>query len=272
MIWFATEGGLCRFDSRSGEVKIYTTRNNLPANVIYTILEDKSKNLWLSTSKGLVRFTPENNQVKTFTRSRGLLTDQFNYRSAFEDNKGNMYFGSVKGMISFHPDSIPVQHYSPPVYITGFQIYNQELPIAHKNSPLKTSILYTKELKLKYNQSTFSIDFAALDYNAPSSIRYAYKMVGLDKNWNYLLSNRKAYYTELPPGKYSFIVKIMMESKDVEGNFAQLDIEILPPLWLTWQAYLAYMLLMILITFMIIRFFVNRSKERNKRRFGKDGI
>lgn len=269
LVWFATEGGLCRFNTRTSKVTIFTTKDDLPANVIYTILEDEQQNLWLSTSKGLVRFSPGSNTVKVYTRSKGLLTDQFNYRSAFKDKVGRMYFGSVKGLVSFHPDSIPVADYSAPVYITGFQIYNKEITINKKNSPLSASILYTKALTLPYDQSTFSIDFAALDYNAPSSIRYAYKMEGLDNIWNYLPSNRKAYFTELPPGKYTFVVKALTDPDVSAEKFARLHIEILPPVWATWQAYFMYVLLIASIAFLVIRFFYNRSKERNKRRLEK---
>lgn len=269
IIWLATEGGLCRFEESTRQLKIYTTREGLPANVIYTILEDYKKNLWLSTSKGLVRFTPATGHVQLFSKSQGLLTDQFNYRSAYRDTDGTLYFGSVKGMISFHPDSIPDTQFSAPVYITGFQIYNKELPINAEHSPLKQSILFTPKLTLPHNQSTFSIDFASLDYNSPLTIRYAYQMAGLDKGWNYLSSNRKAYYTELAPGNYTFIVKTITDGTGKPADFAQLEIEILPPLWQTWEAYVLYILTGLLLIFLTIKFFINRSRERHKRRMEK---
>ncbi len=266
-IWLATEGGLCRLDPGTGALKIYTTRHQLPANVIYTIVEDKKKNFWISTSKGLAKFNPSSGSVQTFSKSDGLLTDQFNYRSAYKNKNGSIYFGSVKGMISFHPDSISDSQFQSPVYITGFQVYNKELNIGDAASPLKQSILFTSDIKLPYNQSSFSIDFAALDYSAPITLEYAYKMEGLDKTWNHLPSNRKVYFTELPSGKYSFIVK--NDNNTDESGAARLNIEIIPPLWLTWQAYFVYITLSLLLTYLLIMFFVNRSRERHQRRLEK---
>ncbi|MFT3948790.1 MAG: two-component regulator propeller domain-containing protein [Agriterribacter sp.] len=268
IIWFATEGGLCAYTPGENNLQIYTSREGLPADVVYAVLEDDHNDLWVSTSKGLAKFSPATKQVKTFNKSQGLLTDQFNYRSAFKDSRGIMYFGSVKGLISFNPDSISNTNFISPVYITGFQVSNKELPINSANSSLKQSITFTNKIVLDYNQSSFSIDFASPDYSAPSNIAYTYKMVGLDKGWTYLTSNRKAYFTALSPGNYTFIVKRIGEN-DTKDKFAQLEILILPPFWQTWQAYLLYTILALLVIFFIIKFFIDRSKARNKRRLEK---
>ncbi len=151
LLWFATEGGLCSYNPQNKKRNIYTSRNGLPADVICAVLEDDKKNIWASTSKGLVRFNPSTKEIKVFSKSQGLLTDQFNYRSACKDDAGNFYFGRVKGMISFNPDSINPNKFIPPIYITGFQVYNKELPIDSSESPLKQSITFTRNITLPYN-------------------------------------------------------------------------------------------------------------------------
>lgn len=267
-MWFATEGGLCCYNTSNESLKIFTTANGLPSDIIYAILEDKHHNLWISTPKGLARFNPFTKDIKIFNTSQGLLTNQFNYRSAFNDDLGNMYFGSVKGMISFNPDSIITSNFVPPIYITGFQVYNHELPIKKDHSPLHQSITFTKGISLPYNQSTFSIDFAALDFSASPSLAYAYKLEGLDKNWTYLPTNRKVYFTELAPGNYSFLVKAL-NNTNKNDNYTRLHIEILPPFWQTWWAYTLYVLFLLLISYFIIRFFTDRMAAKNQHRLEK---
>ena len=263
LLWLATEGGLCCYNPRNKNLNIYNARNGLPADVICAVLEDDKKNIWASTSKGLARFNPSTKEIKVFNKSQGLLTDQFNYRSAFKDAAGNFYFGSVKGLISFNPDSINTNKFIPPIYITGFQVYNKELSIDSNNSPLEQSITFTENITLPYNQSSFSIDFAALHFSSPSTIAYAYKMTGLDKDWTYLSTNRKAYFTELAPGKYSFVVKYI-DDKDIRNNYTSLNIEILPPYWKTWWAYALYAIFALLTTVFVIKFFIDRSKQEIK--------
>lgn len=266
-LWFATEGGgLCKFDRKTSTFKRYTTKNGFPSDIIFKILEDKTKKLWISTSRGLTFFDPLTEKLKVFTKADGLLTDQFNYNSAYKDASGRMYFGSVNGMISFNPDEFISNNFTPPIYITGFQVYNKELIINQDNSPLKEAITYTKNINLKYNQSTFSIDFAALSFTAPEVNEYAYKMEGLDQDWSYLKTNRKIYFTNLPPGTYTFLVKGANSSGIWNDKPASLVIKISPPFWASTWAYVLYVILIIAAVYYAIRDYHTRTEQKNKRK------
>ena len=72
-------------------------------NQVFRILQDDNGLLWVSTSKGLVRLNQQNNQAKIYNTNNGLLSEQFNYNSAYKSNNGDLYFGTVKGLISFNP-------------------------------------------------------------------------------------------------------------------------------------------------------------------------
>jgi signal transduction histidine kinase len=177
-----------------------------------------------------------------------------------------MYFGSAKGLISFSPSEFKKNERTPQVYITGFQVNNKDLAIGSSGSPLKKSITYTDKITLNNNQSTFSIDFAALSYTAPEMSQYAYKMEGLDKDWIYLESNRKAYFTGLPAGNYTFKVKAANSSGIWNPKETTLSIEILPPWWSSWWAYTIYSLIGLVIIYSGIRNYHKKIEEKNKRK------
>ncbi len=265
-LWFATEGGLCRFYSKTNSFKRYTTANGLPANYILSIAEDNNKILWVSTSKGLVSFNTQTEKLTVYTKVNGILNDQFNFSSAFKDSKGTMYFGSVKGLISFHPGKIAATSFAPSIYITGFQVNNRELSINKDGSLLKRAVSFTDEIILNHDQSTFSIDFASLSYTAPEMSEYAYKMEGLNDDWTFLKTNRKVYFTNLAAGTYRFKVKAASGSGSWDVKEAVLTIKILPPWWASSWAYALYGLITALLTFFIIRFYHLRIKEKNKRK------
>ncbi|QCR21175.1 two-component regulator propeller domain-containing protein [Pontibacter sp. SGAir0037] len=265
-LWVTTERGLSRYNPSQKNFTNYTTENGLPSNITYSILEDQEQNLWISTSKGLVFLNPITEEFKTYTTAHGLLSDQFNYSSAYKDAQGRMYFGSVKGMISFNPAEFIKTNYIPPVFITGFQINNKELAIRQNNSPLQESITYTKEITLDHNQSSFSIDFAALSYTVPEMTEYAYKLEGLDKDWNYLTSNRKVYFTQLPPGSYTFMVKAANSSGIWNEKATQLTIKILPPFWASSWAYFIYFTIGGIILYLLIRNYHKQTENKNRRK------
>jgi signal transduction histidine kinase/streptogramin lyase len=265
-LWFTTEGGLCKFNRKTKDFTRYTTANGLPSNFTISILEDGEKKLWISTTKGLVRFDPKTEELEVYTKANGLLTDQFNFSSGFKDAEGRMYFGSAKGLISFNPAEFKKNVFTPQVYITGFQVDNKDLAISKSGSPLTKSISYTDKITLKNNQSTFSIDFAALSYTAPEMSQYAYKMEGLDKDWVYMEANRKTYFTGLPAGNYVFKVKAANSSGAWSKQETKLIIEILPPWWASVWAYAFYALISAIILFLAIRNYHQRVEEKNRRK------
>lgn len=264
-LWFATEDGLCKWNPDTRNFKRYGTADGFPSNFIMSILEDDKEQLWISTTKGLVCFQPTTETLQVFTIANGLLNDQFNFSSAYKDETGRMYFGSAKGLISFQPAEFTQTTFTPPVYITGFQVNNKDIVIGNDSSPLKKAITFTDKLTLSHDQATFSIDFAALSYTAPDMLEYAYKMSGLSAEWVYLKKNRKVYFTELAPGTYTFRVKATNSSGIWSGKETKLTIVVLPPWWKSWWAYGLYAVLFSAIVANIIRNYHNRVQEKAAR-------
>ena len=265
-LWIATEDGLYRLNLLTKELRIYTTETGLPSNLIYTIAEDDRHRHWVTTSKGLVLLDPHNNIRRTFTKTSGLLGDQFNYSSLYHSKDGRFYYGSVKGMISFNPNQLKEDTYIPPVYITNFSVFNTPLPISFPKGPLQQSILITRHITLPYNQSTFNIDFAAINFTAPDNVEYAYKLEGLDKDWNHIKKNRSVYFTDLPHGEYVFKVRSTNSSGQWQHNEQRLRITISPPLWKTPLAYFIYLLLLTTAGYLVVRTYRRNQANKQKRK------
>ena len=266
-MWVGTEGGgLCRYIPETNSFTSYQVKDGLPGNTIYKILEDSKANLWISTSQGLVCLTPRTNKIKIFTVSNGLLSDQFNYNSGYKDPNGTMYFGSVKGLISFNPDKFFENNYQAPLFITNITVNNQDLVVNSKESPLKKSILYTRAITLKHNQSSFAIDFAALGFTAPEVVQYKYTMAGLEKNWTVLKNKRRIYFTNLLPGKYIFKIKAASLNGEWQSNETALTINILPPFWASPRAFLVYIFLAIVGAYYLFKLYHRNIADKNRRK------
>jgi signal transduction histidine kinase/ligand-binding sensor domain-containing protein len=265
-IWISTDGGgVSKLDRRKTKLTTYTTSNGLPSNFIFKVLEDNNRNLWITTTRGLVYYDPKIEKMIVYTKDNGLLNDQFNYNSGFKDAAGNMYFGSVKGMIRFHPKDFVSMQAVAPVYITGFQVQNEELQIAEKNSYLKKSILYTDKITLPHDRSSFSIDFASLSYSAPEMTEYSYFMKGADEKWTTIKPNRKIYFSNLSPGDYIFQLKASVNG-GASTEIKELNIKILPPFWATRIAYVVYTLIALLLLYYLFRIYhiYTDSKKRKE--------
>lgn len=263
-LWIGTINGLNRLDQETGEFTRYTTQEGLPNNVIYGIIEDYRGHLWLSTNNGIADFDPISNSVRIYDRGDGLPSDEYRFGAYHKGEDGTMYFGGINGMVVFRPDSIRDNPYVPPVVVTDFQIFNEDVPVSAVNSPLNKSVTETDQITLTWKEEVFSFEFAALHFAAPDQNQYKYMMEGFDRNWQAVGNRRFVSYTNLPEGQ-SYTFRVIASNKDGIWNEegTAIDITILPPPWKTWWAYGFYMLFGTGILIGFVNFQI--GKERRKK-------
>ncbi len=231
-LWVGTMGGLNKFDSATDQFTSFTTKESLPHNAIYGILEDDAANLWLSTGSGLAKFDSKNETFRNYDVLDGLMSNQFNPFAFYKSPRGEMFFGSPNGLNSFFPAKVKDNGYLPPVVLTNFYLFNKVVYAGEL--PLTQQINTIKELVLSYNQDVFSFEFTALNYQVTAKNRYQYQLKGFDADWSPPSSQRLATYTNLDPGEYLFMVK--GSNNDGLWNEAGTSIKITvrPPFWETW--------------------------------------
>lgn len=262
-IWLSTDrGGICRYRKETDNFVTFSIKEGLPDDVAYSILEDDKGNLWFGTNRGLVRFDPESKAIRVFTTNDGLLGNQFNYKSALKSKAGIFYFGGIEGLISFNPNQMTDSSGAPYIYITRISVYNKELSVHDKNSPLKKSVIFTDKIVLSYDQSSISLDFAALNFFSPKANQYYYKMENLDRSWIKADNNRYITYSKLPPGDYIFYVKAINNDTNWKQVTTQIEIVILPPWWLSTWAYIIYVALGVLVLLLGLYWYkLHRDKQ-----------
>ena len=265
-LWVTTENGLNLFNPSTKTFNVFTTAQGFPSNVFYAVAEDNSGKLWATTANGLTAFDSDFENIQTFTKAQGLLGNQFNYNSIYKDQSGRIYTGSVNGMVSFHPSSLIKDNNHAPLYLTGLHINNKEVAVNPEDDILPESIATLNTLVLEPEDSSFNIDFAALEYTAPEVTKYWYKLEGLNTEWISLGTNNTVHFTKLNPGEYTLHIK----SQNSNGVWSQesqpLNIEILPPFYLTKLAFALYILFAVLCIAAAFRVYHLYLARKNNRR------
>ncbi len=264
LIWIGTQTeGLFKLNPDSWTLENYTMQDGLPDNTIYAIIEDDNMNLWLTTNNGLVQFNPEDKSIRVFTIEDGLPNNQFNFKSGCRHSNGDIYLGTVNGMISFNPDAIKKNEHTPDIRIVEFSIFGKPLKPNDEYSILKQPIFNTHRIELDHNQTNVSFEFTAIDYTAPENNQFAYKMEGLEEEWNEVGTYNRASYTNLPPGQYTFTVKGSNNNAVWNEEGTSIQIIVNPPFWLSIWGYLFYAVVIALILWMYRRITIIREKEKS---------
>jgi ligand-binding sensor domain-containing protein/two-component sensor histidine kinase len=223
-IWVGTYGGgLNKFYATKKNFERFGKAEGFASQVIYGILEDKNKNLWLSSDIGLSKYNLGTENITNYNLNDGLQSMEFSGGAYFKSEEGEMFFGGISGLNYFYPDSVRGNTYVPPVVISEFKIFNDVV------KGVKDYI------ELSYDQNFFTIEYAALDYTDPENNQYAHILEGLENEWHYTDAViRRAYYTNLEPGKYYFRVRGSNNDGVWNNVGLTLEIDILPPFWKTW--------------------------------------
>ncbi|MBB2148882.1 hybrid sensor histidine kinase/response regulator [Pedobacter gandavensis] len=257
------ESGLIRYMPKNKTVRSFKKEDGLPSNVILGMLEDEKGNLWISTDNGLSKF--DRKIFKNYTVRDGLPGNVFNYNSFFKDSKGEFFFGGFNGLLSFFPDQIKDNNRIPKVMFTRLKLFNKPIAINDETELLKENISLTKEITFSYHQNIFTVDFAVLNYIKSEKNRYAYKLEGFEKDWNYV-SSPSATFTNLPSGTYTLLIRGSNNDGVWNPTPTKLLIHVNPPFWKTWWAYLIYLsafvgLLFLCSRFLWIRALLKREQE-----------
>lgn len=262
-VWIGTMDGLCKYNPE--EDTFETIPLEIPSHNICSIIEDQHI-LWLTTTKGLIRYIPgEGCQI--FTKSDGLQSDQFLPNAGFKASDGKIYIGSVNGFNAFYPYQIKTNTVLPPVVITELEIFNKAIRVG--DGLLPKALDKMQELELSYKDNVFSLLYASLSYCTPKKNKYAYKLEGFDKDWNYVDSQNKATYTNLPAGTYTFRVKATNNDGIWNEKGTSLKITIHPPFYWSTASKLIYFIIVCIAFGFLIRFVIKRTEKKHTAEINK---
>jgi signal transduction histidine kinase len=273
-LWIATFAGLSRL--RDGKIVNYTTADGLSSNVVTAllpraggsllvgtqdhgwnlwdggkfsavrdsvlkdtsvraILNDGSNHLWFATGKGIARcdvtVTVDCTHWIEFGAADGLRSRETainSHPSAWRSRDGYLWFATPKGLVEVDPAHFPVNTVPPPVVVERFAVDDVDRPLRGADS----------RTRVPAGHNHFQFDYAGLSFVAPQKVRYRYMLDGFDHEWTDAGARRVAYYTNIPPGKYTF--RVQAANNDGVWNLqgTALQFELLPHFYQTLWFYL----------------------------------
>ncbi len=230
----------------------YSKKNGFSSDYLLACIEGVDKNLWISTRNGISKFSLVNHKIQNYSYNDGLYETIFSESSVARFKDGRIVFGNVLGYLIFNSEELNTKKEKGNLVFTNFQV-NSEDAVPDKGQFFPSDINYLSEVVLGHDQNVVGIEFAMLQSTSAIRQNFVYRLLGYDNVWRNSEGQNKVVYTNLPPGIYTFQVR-SQNGELFEGvSSRSLKIEILPPLWKTWWAYIGYALLLALLLLFIKR-------------------
>jgi len=243
-VWFGATKGLIGF--KAGKLQVMTTTNGLPCERINTLILDSRRSLWLYAQCGLIRIDHNelenwwlhpNVQVKTtvFDALDGFQGGPSPFRpAAAKSSDGRLWFVNDSVVQTINPGRLYTNQLPPPVWI--------EQVIADKRDYSPVNVIRLPKLT-RY----IEVNYTALSFVVPQRVRFRYRLEGYDSDWQEAGIRRSAFYTNLRPGTYRFLVIACNNSGVWNNQGTALNIVILPAWYQTmWFRVLAFLFLALL--------------------------
>lgn len=259
-LWLINNSGkLLKYDTKKNLFSSFEDIKTLSSRSLAAVINTENDNLWISSNNGIVNFNTRDSIIKTYYITDGLQDNIFLSRSAFKDRKGLVYFGGSKGFNYFYPKDLNKKESQPKLQINGIEVLNQPVEVLLPEQVDK-GMANVNSLHLKYNQSSFSFRFAAIDNILYPKYFYAYRLKGFDDDWIYNHQDRLATYTNIPAGNYTFEVKAGTRDDiwDIPAKSIYISIE--QPFWNKPIAWFLYACLFVLGVFGVRRWYALKKK------------
>jgi len=238
---FATEKGAYEFDGATGRFVPSAFLSPVFGNMELRYLnEDEAGNIWFVSGKSMG--VVHESSITWFPELKGQILSGL--ENVYPYNPENIFIASEKGII----------HLNYKKYISTQRTLSVRLGMVKLNTDSTIFGGYGNPAALEFPNAynSFHFEFSSPAYSLQSNIEYSFKLEGYDRNWSSWSARTEKDYTNLPEGKYSFLVKAH-DNLTTESTVAAWPFTIDPPFYKTVWAYLFYALLFLLILHLIGR-------------------
>ena len=226
----ASENGFVEW--RQGKVQRITTKNGLPCNSVISFMEDKENRWWLHTGCGVVEFPdselqrwradPETIvQIRVYDVLDGARpTGWPSFNSSAYSGDGRVWFATGFVVEMVDPSRLSQNALPARPSIESVTIDRKEFQAS-------------ENLKLSPHPRDLQIDYTSPSFLIPQKVKFRYRLDGYDRDWKDAGTRRQAFYTDLPPGNYSFRVIACNSDGVWNDSAAKLDFYVAPAYYQT---------------------------------------
>jgi signal transduction histidine kinase/ligand-binding sensor domain-containing protein/DNA-binding response OmpR family regulator len=242
-LWIGTDGrGLARLDPRAWAragadrgIRQVGSRDGLFDDVIHQILEDSLGRLWMSSNRGIFWVTRSELNAFFDGRAKRVHSTGYTERDGLRNREANggtqpagakgadgrLWFPTQDGVAVVDPRTVGADRMAAPILV------EQIIANGVTRPPNDGGV------ELGVNERDVQIEYTALTFLEPANVRFRYRLDPYDAEWVDAGNRRTAFYTKVPPRRYTFRVEASGSGGGWQEPGATLAIRVVPQFWET---------------------------------------
>jgi len=241
--WLGTQRGVHVYPPDADSLVSFTSDDGFSGTTTVALLLDRHGHLWAGTEKGVNRLDARafkqtgTMSIRTYSDEDGFLGVEASQHAFHEARDSTLWFGTGRGLTHYNasddrPDTTP-----PRVHVTGLRFFSGTPDWSRYANRQTAWEDLPAGLELPHDKNHLIFRFTGLNYKAPETTTYQYRLEGLDSQWSSVQPQRRATYSSLPPGSYTFNVKAADDNGNWSEQAATYAFTIEPPFWQTGWFY-----------------------------------
>lgn len=205
-VWAGLRTGMARI--RNGNAAAITREHGLLENHILAIVPDDLGGLWLHSMRGILHTTKESvnaflnggiNQIACVSYDglesvKTVDTTEVEY-SGCRTTDGRVWFPNPQGVVMINPRNVPANPLPPPVHIQRVRINGTDFTQREDSVPPRPG------------KGELLVEYSAITFISPQKVQYRYRLEGYESEWQEAGNRRSAFYANLKPKQYRFVVQ-----------------------------------------------------------------
>lgn len=274
-IWIGTNGGgLSRYIGKNKQKmaefqNFNSQRDGLPSDEIKSLTFDKRGNVWFASDNIIGSFDTKKHIFTTYSQLDGVDETRCSEGAAVTMADGTVLIGTLDGYYSINSKQL-VENDNPmlKLRITNFYI-NEQLMSPRLNDLYDYYLPDSRRVVLPSHNSSFSVEFASLNYRLQHRTHYQYYLLGYDTSWENATRERTASYSDIPAGTYTLKIKAFLLEQPNNSEVRTIEI-VVPPMFIFSSS--AVWIYMILVSISLLYAFYARQRFLLKREIAKGNI
>lgn len=262
-VWIATNGGgVNRYNPSSDAFTRFDSDNGSLSNAyISNLAELPSGKLLLATTQGFSTLDPATQEINHYDSGSGFPLNSLYNGGLTVTADNEVYIAGMNGMVSFAEDKLATR--LPPFNLYLSQLWVNHTPVRPGDASgiLNAALPFTESVALNHKQSMLEFEFSSDHFIATNRPGFRYRLLGLSEQWMSVQPGTHRFnFAGIRPGKYRLELEAVSPIDGAVLARTALKLNMAPPLYQTWYAYLCYALLLALLAALYVRFVQSRVR------------